>query len=376
VRTTAAFLLVGLLLGLDATPSHAAAGDDPAWNQALVLYTRDPLRGRRELFRLERRGTADLPPAILMALADAHLRSGHEHAGERLFTQVLADRPGPPWETWAHLGLAWAALGRGDEASARDHCAMAARGGDATAALAEFIGGLLDMLAGRFASGQAVFDRLAGDTRIAPLLRTGARLGGGYARYWEGDFDGAAAIFDAVAASDPTGPLADDARYAAAWARRRGGHDEVALPALRVLAEQATSRRWLPAALIDLEPSAVLRASFQRYRRLPPRPPEDGIALLLDGDGAALARAALAHLSAAEDGNAPSRAADPASSTPAAPAVNPGRAVSRGFPEASKPVPPSATSGGRRIAMIGAAALLALLVGWSLRRGRSSSRRG
>jgi hypothetical protein len=47
---------------------------------------------------------------------------------------------------------------------------------------------------------------------------------------------------------------------------------------------------------VALDQRALLRAGFQRYRRAPVREPETQLRLMLDGDGAALARGALREL--------------------------------------------------------------------------------
>jgi hypothetical protein len=81
----------------------AAAGEAPvpaplaeAWLAPLNDYAQDPLGNRRGLRRLERRGTENVPPVVLLAMADARLRSGQRRAAARLFNDVLARDPGEP----------------------------------------------------------------------------------------------------------------------------------------------------------------------------------------------------------------------------------------------------------------------------------------
>jgi hypothetical protein len=67
---------------------------------------------------------------------------------------------------------------------------------------------------------------------------------------------------------------------------------------LRDLAAWHANGRPGPAspALVALERRALLRTGFERYRRGPVRSAEQQVLVMLDGDGAALARAALRDL--------------------------------------------------------------------------------
>src|SRR5437867_3768850 len=87
--------LAGLLVGALAMPARLAAqelGGMPGQRgmDALAAYASDPFKNRRVMHRLESRGTEALPPVVLIALADARLRSGQPRAASRLFEEVLA----------------------------------------------------------------------------------------------------------------------------------------------------------------------------------------------------------------------------------------------------------------------------------------------
>jgi hypothetical protein len=140
------------------------------------------------------------------------------------------------------------------------------------------------------------FDTLLADGVASVRLRDAAMLGQAYAHYWAGNHDAAAGAFRTMAVTNPTSPLVDDAQYGDARARWEAGDRAGAVEVLRRLAgarPDGTRPRQSIAALLSLEPRAVMRATFQRYRRLPLRPPGDQVVPLLDGDGKALARAAL-----------------------------------------------------------------------------------
>src|SRR5262249_58389142 len=102
-----------------------------------------------------------------------------------------------------------------------------------------------------------------------------------------------APAFEAVARDYPASKLRDDAQYGAAWSRVRAGERAAGEAALRSLASDAP--KYGPAVseeLVNLDPRALLRAGFARYRRGPLRPPEDHVVELLDGDGRAVGPAA------------------------------------------------------------------------------------
>jgi len=155
----------------------------------------------------------------------------------------------------------------------------------------------------------ALLDQIAVAPESPPALRMVARLGSAYARYWGRDYAAASAAFEAAAVEDPTGPLADDARYGAAWALYRSGDVEGALAGLRALAgtEEGENDSHVGRALMNLEPRAVFRGSLRRYRAARIGPPHEQLLSLLDLDGVALARAALGRIAGAREEAGPER---------------------------------------------------------------------
>jgi len=294
--TVAALVVAGGIAGLPA-PAQGQVPNPLAGADALAAYARNPLRSRRALRLLEHRGTADLPPVVLIAMADARLRSGQRRQAARLFEEVLAREPGEPWVGWAKLGLGWNALLGGDPDGARPWLEEVGSAGTPTSGLARLLVALIDASDGK-AVGLKTFDEVARDPQSSPVLRDVSRLGIAYARYWDGDYGGAAAAFERATTSS-TPELVDDARYGAAWSRIRAGDRAAGEEALRALAAGARTRgSAISEALVNLDQRALLRAGFERYRRGPVRAPEDQIAQLLDSDGARMAREALRHLDA------------------------------------------------------------------------------
>ncbi len=275
-----------------AMPSSTAAAAD--WNDALSAYARNPFRNRRALLTLRREDPDTLPALHLLALGEASLRGRRYAAARQQFDAALARGLGEPWEGWARVGLAWIALAREAYPEARRQFAVvAASPTSPSAGLARYGVALLDAAAEQ--PGTAVaFEAVAADAQAAPDLRRAARLGLAYAFYWQEAYARAAEAFDAVAADGEVGMLWDDARYGAAWARLRAGERDAAAAALAHLATGDPRRgRAAPRALVNLEPQAILRAGFERYRRGPLDAPEAHLARVLDGDGSALAAAAL-----------------------------------------------------------------------------------
>jgi len=203
-----------------------------------------------------------------------------------LFARVTAASAEEPFATWAVLGRAWASLLAGTPPDP-----VALDGNLVTAVMR-------GLVTTRHDEADRSFTRVTGDGRASSRLRTVAYLAAAYARYWgrEADTTTIAAFDDAAASAD--GSLVDDARYGAARARLRAGDVAGALPILHDLATWHTNGRPGPASagLVALERPALLRAGFERYRRSAVRTPEDQLHLMLDGDGAALARAALREL--------------------------------------------------------------------------------
>ncbi len=286
------FVRAGLLLAtlslVPAAPSMAAD-----WNQALTTYAENPFRNRRALLRLRREDTHELPPLYLLALGEAALRARRYDAAGRQFEAAIDRGVGEPWVGWAHVGLAWIALAREQYPEARQQFeAVVGTPASPSAGLARFAMALLDAAADEPGTA-AQFEAVAADEQAAPDIRRAARLGLAYAAYWQEDYARAAAAFEAFAVSPDVGTLFDDARYAAAWARLRAGEREAAETALATLAAGPGGRGTAPRALVNLEPQAIMRAGFERYRRGPLAAPEQHLARVLDGDGYALAAAAL-----------------------------------------------------------------------------------
>src|SRR5205823_13314726 len=142
---------------------------------------------------------------------------------------------------------------------------------------------------------------LATESGAGERLRVAASVGAAYTNYWAGKCSEAVETFTRVSVD---GPFADDARYGSAISSWHAGAREESLAVLRRLAQYRDSDRP-PAArgaalsdrLLHLEWGALLRAGFARYRQAPGGPPQIVAASLLDGDGVALARAALHRLS-------------------------------------------------------------------------------
>lgn len=355
---SATLLLLVLLVGT------LARANEPPWTTSLAKYAQNPLRNRRLLRRLEREARGDRPPVVLLALADARLRSGSFAAAERLFARVAAAEPEEPFATWAVLGRTWVSLLAGDtpEPIAGERSAVAA-----------VMQGLVDAAAQRTEQADRSFGHVIDDGRAPPALRAAARLAAAYVRYWarEDDTETIAAFDAAAAASD--GSLVDDARYGAARARLRAGDVGSALAMLHDLATWHVNGRPGPAptALVALDRDAVLRAGFVRYRRGAIRTPEQQLHLMLDGDGAALARAALRELGETV------REPRPATRARLLPAAMPARPTS---PVIRVPVRPATPAPSRawlavvaawlRPVLLGAALLAAFLIGHSWWRDR------
>jgi hypothetical protein len=267
----------------------AARAEAPSWSEALEKYVQNPLRSRRLLRRLEREGRGAHPPVVLLALADARLRAGSFAAAKRLFARAAAANMDAPFGTWAVLGGGWASLLSDDvpEPIVGEH-----------GAVGTVLQGLAYAAQQRTNEARERFARVADDAQAPPTVRAAARLADAYAQYWAHEDDaGTIAAFDAALASGD-GSLDDDARYGAARARLRAGDVSGALPILHALATWHVNGKPGPvsAALVALDQRALLRAGFQRYRRAPVREPETQLRLMLDGDGAALARGALREL--------------------------------------------------------------------------------
>lgn len=299
-RTAVAVLLVvapvRAVAADEASLTVPAAPPDPALLAAVSAYRRDPEKNRAALLEMGDGDLARVPAPFLLPIADALLRAGRVDRASVVLADLVTRGPERPWPAWAELGLGWIALSRGDRATARTFYKHVAAGPDSRE-LAVLLLDMLDALDGQGERAAAALEAIAEDSRVEPVLRSGARLGAAYGRYWSQDYDGAVTAFTAVA--DGGEPLADDGRYGAAWSRWRRGDRENALAAWRELAHTpgpGSNPRRVTRALVELAPNAVFRASLNRYRTVAPGRPEDQLVALLDVDGAQLARAALRRL--------------------------------------------------------------------------------
>jgi phosphatidylglycerol:prolipoprotein diacylglycerol transferase len=297
-RIGVAAALVACALALGVPPAGAAEPLPPEalqqWTKALGAYLQDPMKQRAELRRLARRhGTEGLPVVYLMALADMNLRSSRERAAAELFEEVLAQSPGQPWNGWAEMALGGIAMRQGDDDGARAHLERAAEPGSPTRAIALVTLGMTDARAGAIQSALERFAAVDASPDVPPLLRTAARMGAAYTRYWSGEYDAAARGFKAIADGGAEA-LTDDARYGEARARWAAGERTEARALLEALAGTAPAdAKPVSRSLVDLRPEAVFRAGFEKYRRAPFTPGDNLVAGSFNGDGVALARAAL-----------------------------------------------------------------------------------
>lgn len=271
----------------------AQATEMGAWTAALTTYAQDPRRNRRALLPLRREDPRNLDPLHLLALGESALRSRRYASATRWFDQVIDREPGEPWMGWARVGLGWIALAQEDYSGARQQFALVADTSTAVnAGLGRYVVALLDAVNDQ-PDAPAQFEAVADDEALSPEIRRAARLARGYALYWQGDYSQAAVVLDQATTAVDVGTLWDDARYAGAWARLRAGDRPAAQAALTSLANGPGRRQPVANALVNLEPQAVMRAAFERYRRAPMGPPESHVAIMLDGNGYALAAAAL-----------------------------------------------------------------------------------
>src|SRR5262245_17999434 len=268
----------------------------PAWTSALSEYARDPVENRRALDVLRRQDPAALPPVALLVLADADLRTRNTRAAARLFEAVRAGDAGEPWMSYAELGLGGIALQSGDLETARAYYQQARASGGPSSGPARLLLAVIESFDGDPASATSAFEALANDGVAPEAIRSAARLGAAYARYWSGDDVGAASAFDAAAATLTDQRLVDDARYGSARVRWRAGDAAGARWSFATLAASSTAASGggrKSRALVALDRRALLRNGFEQYRKAPVQPPEASLAMLFDLDAPGLARAAL-----------------------------------------------------------------------------------
>lgn len=264
-----------------------------AERQALIEWQRDPIANGEALLRINPGSARRLPLVTVLAAADVHLRAGRLRAATRFFREAARRDAAPPWGTFAALGLGWTALARHDFGAAAKYYRSVDPAGP-FGAMARVMLAWVTAFRGRYAEAVPLFDRAASAADVAPNVRQVAMLGAAYARYWLGTFDDAAAAFDRLVS--PPSLLSDDARYGAAWSRVRAGELDVALPALVALAadtEDDPHAAPVPDAAVRLTPTTVARTGRDGTRISGFAGPDARMVAMFDGDGAALARAAL-----------------------------------------------------------------------------------
>ena len=291
------------------------------WQAALQQYVQDPASHRHDVLRLGKQDADELPPMYRLALADAHMRSGHLRTAARMFGDIAAEEPGEPWQGFAAAGGGWASLMRGDRERARSFFEDASAAAGATGVLGDFMVGMLDARSGDTSSALDRFAKITDDPDASGDMRAAAAMGQGYASLWAGDDPGAEEAFARAATDDPSDRLGDDARYGDAFARWHHGDRDGAASALREILAIESPRpvEHDRGTLVDLSPQKLTRASARRYRRLPLRAPAEQVLNLLDRDARSAARVALRRIDAGEpapriataaaDGDAPSATA-------------------------------------------------------------------
>ena len=229
----------------------------------------------------------------VLLLSDAAMRTGQVEVARDLALDLQQSTVDPAMGGMLEMVLAWTALlqGRLAEASTRL---------DAAVALNPALRSVADPAIGLFASarglrdGPAMLAAAGARPDLDPAWREIAPLLDAYARYWQGDQAGAADAFTAFAVSSPGSRFADDAVYAAARAKRRAGRTAEAEADLLALAGDEPAPPGIPHRLVALDARALLPDGVRRDRGLGLRTLGQRFADLLDGDGVALARAALA----------------------------------------------------------------------------------
>jgi hypothetical protein len=280
----------------DLPPGSPAPGSREL--QALVDFQRDPVANGPALLALAAGPIEELPMVIVLAAADASLRAGHFRGAGRFFAETLRRRPGQPWATFAELGLGWTLLMTGNSTAAERHYANVAVDGP-LGPIAQVMLGWLTAVRGQYAEAIATLDRWSEAAGVTGPVQRVALLGAGYARYWAGDYKAAAEKFDLLQPGGSFSVLADDARYGAAWSRVRAGDTSRALADLVALAESGIvdPHEHVSRARLRLTPRAVLRAGRGNAARISGlATPETRMTAFFDGNGHALARAALAEL--------------------------------------------------------------------------------
>jgi hypothetical protein len=306
--------VLAFLVCLVGTSTARARPTDPDGvdvSDVLRRYFQNPHgRARAALLEYGQGDIAGMPPVILLALGDAHLRAGDPASAGRMFEALSSRDPGPPWWGWAEIGLGWTSIVSGNLDGARSHYGAVASSGEPSRPIGVIGVALVDAADGGTRDAVAMLEPLTADARAHPSVRMTAAVVLGYAHLWGHEYRDAADTFDRAAEEFPGRRLTDDARYGAAIAEWRAGDRDGAIASLRALGgTERPGEETRPASpsILALEPLAILRAGGRRYRRMPLQMPEEQFPALLDFDGAALARAALRRLAPTGSVDEPSR---------------------------------------------------------------------
>jgi len=318
-RPQATLLALAMLVALAIGVGHAGAeseGDRPtpfgptegvpdAWIVALNDYVSDPESAGPRLIAIEREAGGELPPMVQVVIADAYLRRGNRRAAQRLFESVLASDPGYPWVDFGNVGMGTVRMMAGDTEGAETYFERLTNAEEGSSrALGDLGMGSALSADGRFEEAKEAFDKVGVSRSVDEEVRLAGRFGSATALYGSGDHEAALAAFEAIAASDPDGPIGRDARFAAARVRFALGQVDEGTASLRSMTadcgEEPRSRR-APRALRNLDARAIGRTWVRNYRT------SSWVELNADGnsmysiDGCALARVTLR---AAERGDA------------------------------------------------------------------------
>jgi len=300
VSLVAAFLLQVLMSSLSLAQPSAPLPQEPAlaelhgeWLWVLTAYGANPARYRRQLLSLGEDGVDDFPTPVVLALADARLRGGSPDAARDLCDLVVQRNPGEPWLGWATLCSAWAGIALGDRDRAVSQLEALVRSGSQSGPVGELVLALVESVDERLEEAHYRFARVASSG--SDDLRAAGRFSLGLVRFWKHEYAPAIQELRQMVVEMPNGYFTDDARYVAARAELAQGDQDRAIGEIRALAalRPRAVRFRDAAALVDLDPSALLHAAFERYRRGRARLPEAQVAFSLNSDGGALARAFL-----------------------------------------------------------------------------------
>jgi tetratricopeptide (TPR) repeat protein len=374
-------ILCAMLVGTGvARGDSGQLGLTPEAQDAVAAYLRDPGGNAKTFLDATRQQGGEVSPLQALLLGDAAIRAGRYRTASEFFMAVqdagLASA--------AELGMAWAALGRGQLGDAYEHLSAAGSRDQSLQPMTDFAMAMVAAANGS-PDGPSALAAAEAQGSIDPALREVAPLLNAYARYWSGDAAGAAAAFTAFAVANPDSRFTDDALYAAAQAKLRAGRDDEAQADLEALAGDQPSKGRLSSRLIALDGRALLREGMRRDRGRPTRLFPRRLADLLDGDGVRLAQAALATRGAHDPTDATAGGETPAAGAghtshvgapEAGHASSPPSGVTAGAPGTpARPAPQESATPSRAAqfpwtALFAIAGLLLLVALWWLARGR------